>query len=272
MGKFFSLAAAILAALTQAISAALPPEYEALKADAEKLFADGSFARANELYRSANTTNLPAAEQRWISFRLADTQWRSAAATESADTTQLDEARRQLDLLIRDVTRAEDRDRVWVEVQESLGDFFWTRRNQQSWGEAWPHYEPVLDWWAGTREIELARERYLKLVWRMAKPPGVSRDFQYGYWGNSIPLQVLNNAIKIAKAIITVTSRFAGDWNGQVHSVRFKSPDHSFHSRRQSASPPPAKVSSICSRTPASSDRDGWMRRWTGSMSGTGKA
>src|SRR6478609_7841091 len=84
------------------VFAAIPAEYESLKADAEKLYADGSFARARELYASVNRTNLPAAEQRWVQFRLADTQWRAQAATQSADTTRLDSARRELEILVRD--------------------------------------------------------------------------------------------------------------------------------------------------------------------------
>ena len=46
--------------------------------------------------------------------------------------------------MVRDVKRIEDRDRVWVEVQESLGDFHWTRANQQNWGVAWPYYQSAL--------------------------------------------------------------------------------------------------------------------------------
>src|SRR3990172_2821103 len=121
--------------------AALPSDYAQPKTDAEKLFADGSFAKANEAYRQVALTNLPPAEQRWVQFRLADTQWRSEAATQRADTTQLDQARQELDKLVRDVKLAEEKDRVWVEVQESLGDFHWTRRNQQNWGVAWPYYQ-----------------------------------------------------------------------------------------------------------------------------------
>ena len=33
----------------------------------------------------------------------------------------------------------------------------------------------------------------------MAKPPGVERGSYYGYWGNYIPLDVLENALKIAQ-------------------------------------------------------------------------
>lgn len=118
------------------LAAALPPEYESLKSDAEKFYAEGSFARAHELYaRALGMTNLPSDEARWVAFRDADTQWRSVAATQTADTTKLDAAREALEKMVRDVKREEDKDRVWVEVEESLGDFYWTRRNQQNWGE-----------------------------------------------------------------------------------------------------------------------------------------
>jgi hypothetical protein len=181
------------------LCAGAPPEYDLLKADAEKFYADRSFAKAHELYVSADLTNLPPAERRWVRFRLADTQWRSQAATQTADTTKLDEARHQLEALLRDITREEDRDRVWAEVQESLGDFFWTRRNWQNWGEAWPHYQQALDLWAGAPGIELARQRYLAIVWRMTRPPA-TEPYDHGYWGNYVPLNVLENALKIAQA------------------------------------------------------------------------
>src|SRR5437868_7000722 len=79
----------------------LPPEYEKLKADAEKFFADASFSKAHELYQKAAAMKLPASESRWIQFRLADTQWRSQAATHNSDTTKLDQARDELNKLVR---------------------------------------------------------------------------------------------------------------------------------------------------------------------------
>src|ERR1043166_7377660 len=181
--------------------AALPPEYESLKAEAEKFYAEKSFARAQPLYARARAmSNITSNEARWVFFRNADTLWRSQAATESADTTKVDQAREWLEQLLRETKRAEDRDATWAEAQESLADFFWTRRNQQNWGQAWPHYQEALDWWAGARDLELARERYLAIVWRCAKPPGVQRDSYYGYWGNFVPLEILENTLKIAKS------------------------------------------------------------------------
>lgn len=216
--------AASIGLLALTLAAALPPEYESLKADAEKLFADGSFAKAHELHaRAMEMSNITSNEARWVSFRKHDTQWRSEASTQRADTTKLDQARVELEKLVRDVQREEEKDRVWVEVQESLGDWWWTRRNQPNSSVAWPYYQQALNWWAGARDIELARVRYLAIVWRMVKPPGVQRDFYYGQWGNYVPLDLLDNALKIAQTdndkvhahyLIAMTVRNqGGDWD-----------------------------------------------------------
>jgi len=195
------LSVVLLVSLAVAARAELPEEYVRLKTDAEKLYAEKSFAKSHELYaRALGMSNLPAAEARWVFFRNADTLWRSQAASQTADTTKLDQARGWLEQSLRETQRVEDRDQTWAEVQESLGDFHWTRRNQQNWGGAWPYYQQALDWWAGARDIETARERYLAIVWRCAKPPQVEPYYRYGNWGNYLPLDVLENALKIAKA------------------------------------------------------------------------
>jgi uncharacterized protein YfaS (alpha-2-macroglobulin family) len=197
-------------------------EYARIKAEAERRYAEGSYRLSNDLYQQAHALNLPATEARWVNFRLADTQWRSQVATQTADTTAFEQAQHQLDVLVRDVQRSEDRDLVWAEVQESLGDFWWTRRDSRNWNEAWTHYQQALDWWAGERDIELARQRYLKIVWKMAKPANPEPYYFYGYYGNIVPLDVLENALKIAQSdndkaqahyLIAMTLRQqAGQW------------------------------------------------------------
>lgn len=175
------------------------PEYEQLKADAERLYAEGSYAQAHELYMKADTLSLPPDEARWVDFRLADTLWRSEAATQTADSTKRDQVRQQLEMLVRDVQRDEEKDRLWAEVQESLGDFWWTQRQVRDWNQALAHYQQALDWWAGSSDIAVARQRYLGMVWRMAQPQDVEPYYYYGYYGNIVPLEVLENALKIAQ-------------------------------------------------------------------------
>ncbi|HEY3039884.1 MAG TPA: alpha-2-macroglobulin family protein [Pyrinomonadaceae bacterium] len=149
--------------------------------------------------------------------------WRAQAATETADTTRFDQAQKQLEELIRVVDKDDERDFVWAEAHESLADFFWTRRNQMNWGAAWTHYQQALDWWAGQREINQARDRYLKIVFKAAEPPRPNDGYFYTYYGNYIPLNVLENALKISTSniddahlhfLVAMTMRYAGgDWD-----------------------------------------------------------
>lgn len=205
-----------------------PSDYETLKAEAERLYAEQSYALAHELYLKASALKLTPTEARWVDFRLVDTLWRSQAGTPTTDPSRLDQARQQLEALIRDIHREEDRDRVWAEVHESLGDFWWTRRETRNWNEAWPHYQQALDWWAGARDIELARQRYLGIVWRMAEPPEVEPYYYYGSHGNVVPLEILENVLKIAQTetdqahahyLIAMTIRHRGGGRDQHQRV-----------------------------------------------------
>ncbi|HVG39152.1 MAG TPA: hypothetical protein VM870_07690, partial [Pyrinomonadaceae bacterium] len=219
----FAIALALLPMIL--LQAQQQPGYEGLKAEAERFYREGSYERAREIYVRAKNLQLPPAEARWVEFRLADTLWRAQAATETADSTKYDQAREALEALVRDVKREEDRDRVWAEAQESLGDFWWARRNNQNWGAAWPFYQSALDWWGGAREVELARERYLSIVWTVAQPPRVEPYYYYGYYGNYVPLQILENALRIAASaedkarahyLIAMTLRAqGGDWEAR---------------------------------------------------------
>src|SRR5687768_10073361 len=121
------------------------PTYEALKTEAERLYAEASYSQARELYLKARAARFqppPRLEDaRWVEFRLADTLWRAQAATQTADSTKYETARRQLESILSERRRAEDHDRIWAEAQESLGDLSWIRRDAKNWAQAWPHYQ-----------------------------------------------------------------------------------------------------------------------------------
>ncbi len=205
--------------------AAQQPEYSQLKADAERAYAQGTYIRAHEIYAKVDKARLSPAEARWVEFRLADTLWRAQAASETSDTTKFEEAQKQLEELIRTNDKVDERDFIWVEAHESLGDFFWTRRNLMNWGAAWLHYQAALDWWAGQRDIERARDRYLKIVFKAAEPPRPNEYYFYTYYGNYIPLEVLENALRISENkqdkvhlhyLIAMTMRYTGsDWESR---------------------------------------------------------
>ena len=213
---------ALLAFLYFLPTSAQQADYAKLKSDAEQFYAAGSYARANEVYGKVDKTKLAPAETRWVDFRLADTSWRAQAATQTSDTTKFELAQKQLEELIRVNDKDVERDLVWAEAHESLGDFFWTRSNQMNWGGGWPHYQLALDWWAGQREINQARERYLKIVFKAAEPPRPNEYYFYTYYGNYIPVDTLENALRISTTederthlhfLIAMTMRYmGGDW------------------------------------------------------------
>jgi uncharacterized protein YfaS (alpha-2-macroglobulin family)/tetratricopeptide (TPR) repeat protein len=179
-------------------SSEVPAEYGRLKDRAETFYAEGSYARARQLYERASDLDLPAAEARWVAFRVADVTWRAQAGSRSRDDTVFEKARRQLEQVVAEIKRAEDRDRVWAEAQESLGDFWWARRDSQNWGQGWRHYQQALDWWAGRHDLDLARRRYLDMVWSMAEPDSQRHYGSYRHY--NIPLEVLENARRIARS------------------------------------------------------------------------
>ena len=171
-------------------------DYPQLRAEAEAQYSQGSYARAHELYSRVDKAKLSPTELRWVEFRLADTTWRAQIATQTSDRTRIEEAQKQLQELVR--ANDKDPDLVWAEANESLGDLFWTRLNNMNWPAAWPHYQRALDWWAGQRDLTRARDRYLKIVFRAAHPPNIDYFYIYTYYGNSIPVDVLENALKIS--------------------------------------------------------------------------
>ncbi len=172
--------------------------YEQIRELAEALYDEGSYRLAGEQYELAESLDLDPQRRRWVAFRLADTLWRAQAATNTSDTSTYDRARMRLEELIEATTRAEDRDLVWAEAHESLGDFWWARRDSRNWGPAWQHYQQALDWWAGSEDIEQARERYIGMVWTIAEPPQSQFHYYYGYYGNVVPVEILENVLKIA--------------------------------------------------------------------------
>src|SRR5690348_1052010 len=129
-------------------AAAQQADYSQLRAAAETEYSQKSYARAHEIYSRVDKSKLSAAELRWVEFRIADTLWRAQAATQTTDDTKFEQAKKQLEELIRVADKDVDRDLVWAEAHESLADFFWARGGSMDWNQAWPRYQKALDWWA----------------------------------------------------------------------------------------------------------------------------
>src|SRR6185436_964875 len=120
---------------------------------AEASYAEGSFERAHATFEQAAKLELTAEQRRWVELRLADTAWRSDAASPQPDPTKREGARAALEEIIRKA--GDDHDRVWAEAQESLGDFHWLHPYYKNQSEAQQHYGLALDWWASQRDLGL---------------------------------------------------------------------------------------------------------------------
>ncbi len=177
-----------------ATAGAVPPQsgeraYDALKAEAEKYYAEKSFTRARDLYVEAAKLQLPDADRRWVEMRIADATWRADAPSPAPDPTAREKARADLERIIHD-TPADARDLVFAEANESLGDYYATHPYHRNVHNGQPYYVAALDWWAGGDDIAMARRRYLDIVWKMT-PEGQT-------W--NVPREVLVNATKIAES------------------------------------------------------------------------
>ncbi|MEI6355998.1 MAG: alpha-2-macroglobulin family protein [Verrucomicrobiota bacterium] len=173
----------------------LAADLSAVRRDAESLFAEGSFAKAHEAYLRAGTNALAKADARWLAFRLADSGWRASVTASVTDGSPIQEAARALEGLAPKESPVADRDLVWAEANEALGDL--RSRTGGDRTEVHSRYGLALDWWAGRRDIDLARGRYLAIVWKWHRPAHLGLGFP-GFW-NEIPVGVLDNAVAIAR-------------------------------------------------------------------------
>src|SRR5688572_5666818 len=78
-------------------------DFEKINPEAERLYAEKSFAKAHELYRGMDIANLSSDEKRWVEFRRADTLWRGVESDGDEDVgkTSVETAERALEALIQ---------------------------------------------------------------------------------------------------------------------------------------------------------------------------
>ncbi|HEX7677856.1 MAG TPA: MG2 domain-containing protein, partial [Thermoanaerobaculia bacterium] len=167
-------------------------DYDTLKRQAEVAFAEGSYARAHEIYAGVKREALPPGEQRWVRFRVADTMWRAEASDPKRDDTEVTKARDELLALLRVI--GDDHDKLWAEINESLGDLAASPLGAGGLQPASTYYEAALDWWAGSGDVERARMHYLSIVRRIT----AGDDEYLNGLSQEISMDALENAAKIA--------------------------------------------------------------------------
>ncbi|WOO40872.1 alpha-2-macroglobulin family protein [Rubellicoccus peritrichatus] len=177
-------------------------DYSTLKQSAEELFDEGSYAKSVDVLKQIDgLADLTPEQKDWVTFRLADATWRSLSATNQTDPEVIGKEREKLEDLAEGLEKkaVASPPQLWAEIQESLGDSWWVNQNSRNWSAAWPYYQRALNWWAASTEIDEAREHYLAIVFRAVNPQPKQPYYSYGYWGNQIPLKVLDNVVKLAE-------------------------------------------------------------------------
>ena len=197
-------------------------DYARLKSEAEQFYAAGSYARANEVYGRVDQTGLSPAESAGSSFASPTLRARAQAATETSDTTKFELAQKQLEELIRTNDKDDERDLIWAEAHESLGDFLWTRQNQMNWGAGGHITNRRSTGGPGVARSNPRVNVISRIVFKAAEPPRPNEYYFYTYYGNYIPLDILENALKISASendqthlhfLIAMTMRYTGsDW------------------------------------------------------------
>lgn len=165
-------------------------EFTTRMQEAQALVAKGSYRQALAIYDAyREATGLTPQEHDTLTFLRADATWRDLATTEQTDP-QLIQAQR--DVLI-DLAERLKKDaptprppELWAQVEESLGDSYRLTNTLRVQGEAWPHYQQALDWWAGSTDVATARGHYLDIIFRalldQERLPGQRTSAIYSGW------------------------------------------------------------------------------------------
>lgn len=185
----------LLASLTPA-RAHRQESFEELRARAEAHYAEASFTLAHREYERAADLDLDEADERWVRYRLADTQWRAAAASREADRSTVDAATKELRRLVSEYERPEERDVTWAGAQRSLGALNW-RRDQRSMGHAWPAYEAALEYWGSSPDLAIARVEYLGICRELIELDAPN-SWRWGHTLGNLPESLFVGAAKVA--------------------------------------------------------------------------
>ncbi|MFY8215237.1 MAG: hypothetical protein ACOVMP_01390, partial [Chthoniobacterales bacterium] len=153
-----------------------------LRATAAKLYSERAYKQAHEAWKKLAASRIAEADRPKVEFFLADSLWRS-----QPDADQVEEARR----LLLTIADSHEESSLGAEAWESIADSWLA--NDRDWPRAWDAYQRALSIWAASEDVDLARDRYLAIVWKATGPPGESSRVTL------LPREVLTNALAIAK-------------------------------------------------------------------------
>lgn len=131
---------------------------EALLQQADQYREEKSFHQAAQIYLEIlKSPDLAPALKREVEFKSADSSWRTK------DQLRYEDAVAKL----KELSESADHDRWWAEASESLAEHYleidrWSHQN-----EIKPLLENAREFWAGSKDIELARPRFIKATFTL---------------------------------------------------------------------------------------------------------
>ncbi|MBN2068353.1 MAG: hypothetical protein JW739_01835 [Opitutales bacterium] len=162
---------------------------------AEAAYREGDYSKAFEIYLAlqGEKASLSTGEQSRIACRLADCLWRSGVS--SGDVLKKEQGLQGLQQL--EVQLAEDRHRseLWVQVEESLAEYYILAEAIPEEKSAWDHWQQALGYWETSQDIAEARTAYMGIVRRAVS----LLQQRFGEESSIfIPQQILLNVLQIA--------------------------------------------------------------------------
>ncbi|MDF1729388.1 MAG: hypothetical protein P1U53_16730, partial [Sulfitobacter sp.] len=206
-------------------------DWRSLAEAGETAFEEGSFQKAHELYTRSLAAVDDEEESPWLEFRKADAHLRSLHASQRTDRSEIDAAVSTLRGFFPTDLPTEKRTRIWALAGESIGDHFHQSRRTWGFGNALQPYTLAMDFWAGSSDLETARENWLRILWKMAWPAWSDGVGSYGGRNNWIPLVRLEQALQIAATdhdrarihfMLARTAQNEGDgpwWDRRMHKA-----------------------------------------------------
>jgi uncharacterized protein YfaS (alpha-2-macroglobulin family) len=164
----------------------------------DEAYEEGSFQKAFLLYSQSLEIAKETDDTAWPEFRKADAHLRFLDSSNRSDRSEIDAALTTLRSFFDANLEPDKRTRIWALAGESIGDHFHQIRHTWGFGNALQPYTYAMDFWAGSSDIEVARNNWLRILWKMAWPAWGDGIGQYGERNNWLPLDRLEQALTIA--------------------------------------------------------------------------
>ncbi|MCK5178420.1 MAG: hypothetical protein KAR32_02740 [Candidatus Omnitrophica bacterium] len=148
---------------------------------ADQLREEKSFRLAAGKYKAIlDSGDLGPEAQREVRFKFADSIWRTH------EQVRYEEAAK----FLKELIGSDEKDRWWAEASESLADHYLKVNRYQYRQVVKMYYENARDFWAGSKDIDLARGRFIAATFKLGdyinstwgwhysdiKPLGVTRE------------------------------------------------------------------------------------------------